>query len=76
LTELPGSQCVFATDYPQGVRDDGEVAAYVEAVRTLGQQARTMLEGAAVEALIPDLRTRMKGTPLVEDHIKAQSRNL
>ena len=45
LTELPASRCVFATDYPQGVRDDGEVAAYVEAIRALGPDARAMFRG-------------------------------
>ena len=60
LTELPASRCVFATDYPQGVRNDGEVAAYVEAIRALGPDARAMFEGATIEALIPDLHTRLK----------------
>ncbi len=34
------SQLVFATDYPQAVRDAGEVAAYTEAVRGLGANGR------------------------------------
>jgi predicted TIM-barrel fold metal-dependent hydrolase len=58
LSELPASRCVFATDYPQGVRDDSEVAAYVEAVRALGPDARRVLSGANVEQLIPDLHVR------------------
>ena len=60
LSELPASQCVFATDYPQGVRDDSEVAAYVEAVRALGPDAQHVLNGANIEQLIPNLRERRK----------------
>lgn len=60
LSELPASQCVFATDYPQGVRDDDEVAAYVGAVRALGRDAQRVLDGANVEQLIPDLHKRPK----------------
>jgi predicted TIM-barrel fold metal-dependent hydrolase len=60
LSELPKSQCVFATDYPQGVRDDAEVAAYVEALRALGPDAQRVVNGANVEKLIPDLRERRK----------------
>src|SRR4051794_8417559 len=59
LQEVAFSQIVFATDYPQAVRDDGEVKAYVNAVRTLGPNARAMLEGANAEKLIPDLRDRL-----------------
>jgi hypothetical protein len=33
---------VFATDYPQAVRDDDEVAAYVRAYRELGATADTI----------------------------------
>src|SRR5437016_5757912 len=33
LAELPMSQLVFATDYPQAVQDDDQVVAYVNAVR-------------------------------------------
>ena len=39
LTELPSSQVLFATDYPQAVRDDDEVVAYVKAVSALGSEA-------------------------------------
>jgi hypothetical protein len=53
------SQVVFATDYPQAVRDDDEVARYVAAVRALSPNARAMLEGANAETLIPDLRQRL-----------------
>ena len=50
---------VFATDYPQAVRDPDEVASYVAAVRALGPNARAMVDGLAAEALIPDLRQRI-----------------
>ena len=60
LTELAASQCVFATDYPQGVCNDAEVAAYVAAVRALGPAAQSVLDGANVVRLIPDVRERRK----------------
>jgi predicted TIM-barrel fold metal-dependent hydrolase len=60
LTELPTSQLVFATDYPQAVEDDDEVVAYVNAVRALGTQARSVLDGANAEKLIPNLGQRSK----------------
>jgi predicted TIM-barrel fold metal-dependent hydrolase len=60
LTEVPASQVVFATDYPQAVHDDNEVVAYVNAVRALGSEARTVLHGANAEKLIPNLKDRVK----------------
>jgi aminocarboxymuconate-semialdehyde decarboxylase len=39
LVDVALSQVVFATDYPQAVRDDDEVAAYVKAYRELGATA-------------------------------------
>ena len=59
MQEVAFSQVVFATDYPQAVRDDQEVADYVAAVRTLGANCRAMLEGVNAEKLIPDLRARL-----------------
>jgi predicted TIM-barrel fold metal-dependent hydrolase len=59
LQETALSQTVFATDYPQAVRDAGEVAGYVEAVRALGPNARAMVDGVAAETLIPDLKQRL-----------------
>jgi predicted TIM-barrel fold metal-dependent hydrolase len=59
MQEVAFSQVVFATDYPQAVRDDQEVAGYVAAVRELGPNSRAMLEGANAEKLIPDLRARL-----------------
>ncbi len=59
LQEVALSQTVFATDYPQAVRADEEVAGYVAAVRALGPNARAMLEGVNAEKLIPDLRERI-----------------
>ncbi len=59
MQEAAFSQVVFATDYPQAVRDDGEVTAYVDAVRALGPNCRAMLEGANVAKLIPDAAERL-----------------
>jgi predicted TIM-barrel fold metal-dependent hydrolase len=59
LQEVALSQTVFATDYPQAVREAGEVAAYVAAVRALGANARAMVDGIAAERLIPDLSRRL-----------------
>ena len=59
LTELPSSQVVFATDYPQAVRDDDEIIAYVKAVGGLGSEARKILDGANAEKLIPNLNGRL-----------------
>jgi predicted TIM-barrel fold metal-dependent hydrolase len=59
LAELPNSPIVFATDYPQGVQDDEQVAAYVDAVGGLGDRANSMLAGADAIRLICDLNSRM-----------------
>ena len=59
LQEVALSQTVFATDYPQAVRDAEEIAGYVAAVRALGPDARAMVDGASAERLIPDLRQRI-----------------
>jgi predicted TIM-barrel fold metal-dependent hydrolase len=58
LQELPLSQLVFASDYPQAVREPNQVAAYVEAVRGLGESGRAIASGANAEKLIPDLKSR------------------
>jgi predicted TIM-barrel fold metal-dependent hydrolase len=63
LEELAFPQIVFATDYPQAVREASEVAAYVEAVRGLGANARAICEGANAERLIPDLHRRLDRRP-------------
>jgi uncharacterized protein len=59
LKELPLSRLVFASDYPQAVRDPNEVAAYVEAVRGLSTAGRALAAGANAEKLIPDLGCRL-----------------
>lgn len=59
LQEVALSQTLFATDYPQAVREPDEVAAYVAAVRALGPNARAMVEGCAAERLIPSLARRL-----------------
>jgi predicted TIM-barrel fold metal-dependent hydrolase len=59
LQEVAFSQVVFATDYPQAVREAGEVTGYVASVRALSPDARAMLDGANAEKLIPDLAARI-----------------
>ena len=59
LTELPSSQVLFATDYPQAVRDDDEVVAYVKAVSALGSEAQAVLSGASVKNLSVILSSRV-----------------
>ena len=59
LAELPSSQIVFGTDYPQAVRYDDEVVAYVKAVGALGPETRKVLDGANAEKLIPNLHERL-----------------
>jgi predicted TIM-barrel fold metal-dependent hydrolase len=59
MQELAFSQLVFATDYPQAVRDAGEVAAYVEAMRALSANSRALADGANAEKLIRDLDRRL-----------------
>jgi len=59
IEELAFSQLVFATDYPQAVREPGEVAAYVEAVRGLSANGRALTAGVNAEKLIPDLAKRL-----------------
>jgi len=63
LQELAFSQLVFATDYPQAVRDADEVAAYVEAVRALGANGRALADGVNAEKLIRDLGRRLGARP-------------
>jgi predicted TIM-barrel fold metal-dependent hydrolase len=59
IEELAFSQLVFATDYPQAVRDASEVAAYTDAVRGLGANGRALAAGANAEKLIPDIAQRL-----------------
>ncbi len=59
IEELAFSQLVFATDYPQAVRDVSEVAAYTDSVRGLGANGRALVAGANAEKLIPDIAQRL-----------------
>ena len=59
LAELPSPQVLFATDYPQAVRDDDEVTGYIKAVAALGGKARKVLDGANAMRLIPKLNDRL-----------------
>jgi hypothetical protein len=59
LQELALSQCVFATDYPQAIRDPEEVLDYVRAVEVLDPNAHALVHGLNAEKLIPDIRERV-----------------
>jgi predicted TIM-barrel fold metal-dependent hydrolase len=59
MQEVALSQTLFATDYPQAVRDADEVADYVAAVRALGPDARAMVDGVSARRLMPDLEQRV-----------------
>jgi predicted TIM-barrel fold metal-dependent hydrolase len=59
LEELAFSQLVFATDYPQAVRDAADCAGYVAAVRELSGNGRAIAAGANAEKLIPGLAQRL-----------------
>jgi predicted TIM-barrel fold metal-dependent hydrolase len=59
LSEVALSQCVFATDYPQAIRDPEEIAGYINAVSGIDANARAMLNGANVSKLIPDIKDRL-----------------
>jgi predicted TIM-barrel fold metal-dependent hydrolase len=59
MQEVAFSQVVFATDYPQAVREASEVADYVKAVRDLSPDCRAMLNGANAAKLIPDIAARL-----------------
>ena len=67
LAELPSSQVLFATDYPQAARDDDEITAYITAVGELGVEARKILDGANAEQLIPNLNDRLNRVPAQSD---------
>jgi predicted TIM-barrel fold metal-dependent hydrolase len=60
LAEVPASQCVFATDYPQAINADDQVAAYVSALRALGRDAQQIVDGANATKLIPNLEERRR----------------
>jgi predicted TIM-barrel fold metal-dependent hydrolase len=59
LEEVALSQIVFATDYPQAIRDPDEVASYINAVRALGPNANALVDGLNAEKLIPDIKSRL-----------------
>jgi predicted TIM-barrel fold metal-dependent hydrolase len=59
LQELALSQCVFATDYPQAIRDPAEVKSYVEAVKLLDPNANALVHGLNAEKLIPNIKDRV-----------------
>src|SRR5258708_2921763 len=50
---------VFATAYPQAIRDAGEVKDYIEAVEVLDPNANALVHGLNAEKLIPDIKARV-----------------
>ncbi len=47
LLELPASRIVFATDYPQEIRESGAVREFVSELRALGDPGKGILSGNA-----------------------------
>ena len=45
LIEIPASRIVFATDYPQEIRDRSAVADFVKELRALGRDGEAILSG-------------------------------
>ena len=45
LIEIPASRIVFATDYPQEIRDRSAVADFVKELRALGKDGEAILSG-------------------------------
>jgi hypothetical protein len=45
LIEIPVSRIVFATDYPQEIRERTAVADFVRELRALGKDGETILSG-------------------------------
>ena len=45
LIEIPASRIVFATDYPQEIRDRSAVADFVKELRGLGKNGEAILSG-------------------------------
>jgi predicted TIM-barrel fold metal-dependent hydrolase len=74
LDELAFSQLVFATDYPQAVREASEVADYTKAVRALGGNGRALTAGANAEKLIPDLGRRLAARRLNPAQAEAKTK--
>ena len=44
LVELPAERVVFATDYPQEIRDRGKVKAFVDGIRQMGTAGEGILD--------------------------------
>ena len=51
LIEIPASRIVFATDYPQEIREREAVRIFVEELRALGQDGEAILSGNAGKLL-------------------------
>jgi len=51
LMEIPASRLVFGTDYPQEIRTDAVCGGFVRAIRELGADGATILEGNVAKLL-------------------------
>jgi predicted TIM-barrel fold metal-dependent hydrolase len=51
LIEIPASRIVFATDYPQEIRQRKAVRDFVNGVRALGEDGETILSGNAAKLI-------------------------
>ena len=54
LVEIPAQRIVFATDYPQEIRDTAKVRDFVDGIRALGGAGQEILSGN-VGLLLPRL---------------------
>ena len=54
LIEIPSQRIVFATDYPQEIRDTAKVRDFVDGIRALGDAGQEILSGN-VGLLLPRL---------------------
>jgi hypothetical protein len=45
LIEIPAARIVFATDYPQEIRDPAAVGDFVKQLSTLGGEGEAILSG-------------------------------
>ena len=53
LIEIPASRIVFATDYPQEIRDRSAVGDFVKELRALGKDGEAILSGNVASIKAP-----------------------
>jgi len=59
LGEIPSSQVVFGTDYPQACDADDEIVRYVAAIKELGKNTESIVSGTNALRLVPLLTQRL-----------------